>query len=118
MSELVAVSSAGLPVEVERPVRHALVIATIGAVSWLAASVAFLVEDSVLHRVKVDVRDNRRARRRTRCAVSAPDLPGAQCLTLLHLNLTFHSMFHIEQSERWAWTTSWSRTSSGDRGSG
>jgi len=83
VSELVAVSSAGLPVEVERPVRHALVIATIGAVSWLAASVAFLVEDSVLHRVKVDVRDNRRARRRTRCAVSAPDLPGAQCLTLL-----------------------------------
>ncbi len=63
VSELVAVSSAGLPAEVERPVRHALVIATIGAVSWLAASVAFLIEDSVLHRVKVDVRDNRRARR-------------------------------------------------------
>ncbi|WP_149751850.1 mechanosensitive ion channel family protein [Nocardioides antri] len=62
-SELAAVGSAGLPLDVQRPVRHALVIATIGAVSWLVASVAFLVEDGVLRRVKVDVRDNRRARR-------------------------------------------------------
>lgn len=63
VSELTAVGSAGLSPDVEQPLRHALVIATIGAVSWLAATIAFLVEDSVLHRVKVDVRDNRRARR-------------------------------------------------------
>lgn len=63
MSELIAVRSAGLPPGVEQPLRHVLVIVTIGAVSWLVATVAFLVEDSVLHRVKVDVRDNRRARR-------------------------------------------------------
>ncbi|WP_322936977.1 mechanosensitive ion channel family protein [Nocardioides bizhenqiangii] len=63
VSELIAIGPAGLPADVEQPVRHALVIATIGAVSWLAATTAFLVEDSVMHRVKVDVRDNRRARR-------------------------------------------------------
>ena len=63
VSELSALHSAGLPAGVEQNVRHALVIATIGAVSWLIASVAFLIEDSVLRRVKVDVRDNRRARR-------------------------------------------------------
>lgn len=62
-SELAAVGSAGLPPELAAPLRHGLVIATIGAVSWLAATVAFLVEDSVLRRVRLDVRDNRRARR-------------------------------------------------------
>jgi hypothetical protein len=41
VSDLVAVGSAGLSADVERPLRHALVIATIGAVSWLAATVAF-----------------------------------------------------------------------------
>lgn len=62
-AELSAVAGAGLPHRVELPVRHALVIATIGAVSWLVAKALFLVEDSVLHRVRLDVRDNRRARR-------------------------------------------------------
>lgn len=61
--ELAAVRSAGLPAEVLGPLRHALVLATIGALSWLVASAAFLVEDTVMRRVKVDVRDNRRARR-------------------------------------------------------
>jgi small-conductance mechanosensitive channel len=60
---LSAVPNAGLSYGVERPLRHALVIATIGAVSWLVASVAFLVEDGVMNRVRIDVRDNRRARR-------------------------------------------------------
>ncbi|MEZ0579496.1 mechanosensitive ion channel family protein [Nocardioides sp. MH1] len=63
VGELSAVRSAGLPAEVERPLGHLLVIATIGAVSWLVASIAFLVEDGVMHHVDVDVRDNRRARR-------------------------------------------------------
>ena len=60
---LSAVPMAGLSSGVERPLRHALVIATIGAVSWLVAGIAFLVEDSVMNRVRLDVRDNRRARR-------------------------------------------------------
>ena len=63
VSELSAVRSADLPPDVERPLAHLLVIATIGAISWLVASVAFLIEDSVLHRIDIDVRDNRRARR-------------------------------------------------------
>lgn len=63
VGELVAVSGADLPEDVEGPVRHALVVATIAAVSWLAARVVFLAEDTVLNRVRVDVRDNRRARR-------------------------------------------------------
>ncbi|HWJ83588.1 MAG TPA: mechanosensitive ion channel domain-containing protein [Nocardioides sp.] len=61
--ELGAISSAGLPGGLERNLHHGLVIATIGAVSWLVASIAFLVEDGVLNRVRLDVRDNRRARR-------------------------------------------------------
>ena len=63
VSELSAVASAGLPPGPAHTLRHTFVIATIGALTWLAASVAFLIEDSVLNRVKVDVRDNRRARR-------------------------------------------------------
>ncbi|MFL6061645.1 MAG: hypothetical protein ACJ72E_10460, partial [Marmoricola sp.] len=35
VAELAAVGGAGLPGGVERPVRHALVIATIASVSWL-----------------------------------------------------------------------------------
>ncbi|MFL6022724.1 MAG: hypothetical protein ACJ72O_05230, partial [Marmoricola sp.] len=62
-AELSAVAGAGLPRRVELPVRHALVITTIGAVSWLVAKALFLVEDSVLNRVRLDVRDKRRARR-------------------------------------------------------
>ena len=61
--ELGALASARLPDEVERSLHHALVVATIGAVSWLVATIAFLVEDAVLNRVRLDVRDNRRARR-------------------------------------------------------
>jgi small-conductance mechanosensitive channel len=68
--ELSAITGAGLSDRLERPVRHALVILTIGAVSWLVAQVLFLVEDSVVQRVRVDVRDNRRARRvRTQLSV-------------------------------------------------
>ncbi|MET3962424.1 small-conductance mechanosensitive channel [Marmoricola sp. OAE513] len=63
VGELAALSAAGLPREAEGPLRHALVIVTIASVSWLAAKVLFLVEDTVLSRVKVDVEDNRRARR-------------------------------------------------------
>ena len=62
-AELSAVAGAGLPDRVEQPLRHGLVILTIGAVSWLVAKVIFVVEDLVLNRVRVDVRDNRRARR-------------------------------------------------------
>jgi small-conductance mechanosensitive channel len=68
--ELSALSGAGLSDRVEEPLRHGLVILTIGAVSWLAAKVLFMVEDTVLQRVRVDVRDNRRARRvRTQLSV-------------------------------------------------
>jgi small-conductance mechanosensitive channel len=63
VGELTAIRSAGLPADVQGPLRHLLVILTIGAVSWLVATVAFLVEDTVLRRVRMDVRDNRRARR-------------------------------------------------------
>lgn len=62
-AELAALAGADLPDRVEPPVRHALVIATIASVSWLVAQVLFVVEDTVLRRVRVDVRDNRRARR-------------------------------------------------------
>lgn len=61
--ELVAVRHAGLPGEVAGPLRHLFVLATIASVSWLIGQVLFLVEDGVLRRVRVDVRDNRRARR-------------------------------------------------------
>ncbi|MFL6108572.1 MAG: mechanosensitive ion channel family protein [Marmoricola sp.] len=69
-AELSSVSGAGLADSVERGLRHGLVILTIGAVSWLVAKVLFVVEDTVLRRVRVDVRDNRRARRvRTQLSV-------------------------------------------------
>ena len=57
--ELVAVRHAGLPDDVTGPVRHLFVLATIASVSWLIGQVLFLIEDSVLRRVRVDVRDNR-----------------------------------------------------------
>lgn len=68
--ELVAVPHAGLTPEVTGPLRHALVLATIASVSWLVGQTLFLIEDGVLDRVRIDMRDNRRARRmRTQIAV-------------------------------------------------
>ncbi len=45
------------------PVRHVLDLVLIGAVAWLAVSLAFVVEDAALQRVSIAGPDNRRARR-------------------------------------------------------
>lgn len=42
---------------------HGLVIALIVAVTWLIGTLAFVVEDAALSRYRVDVKDNRHARR-------------------------------------------------------
>jgi small-conductance mechanosensitive channel len=47
----------------QRPVEHILFIALIGAVAWLVAALSFVVEDAAVLRYRVDVRDNRHARR-------------------------------------------------------
>ncbi|MGW0230354.1 mechanosensitive ion channel family protein [Actinopolymorpha singaporensis] len=60
---LAAQPSAGLRGEPAGGVRHLLVVTTIAAVSWLATAVLFLVEDAALRHVRVDVTDNRRARK-------------------------------------------------------
>jgi len=44
-------------------VGHVLVIALIVAVTWLIGTLAFVVEDAALSRYRVDVKDNRHARR-------------------------------------------------------
>lgn len=45
------------------PVGHGLLIALILAIAWLAAALLFVIEDAVLTRFDVTVRDNARARR-------------------------------------------------------
>ncbi|HEY0216040.1 MAG TPA: mechanosensitive ion channel domain-containing protein [Cellulomonas sp.] len=42
---------------------HVLLIALIGAATWLVGTLAFVVEDVALSRYRVDVKDNRHARR-------------------------------------------------------
>jgi small-conductance mechanosensitive channel len=42
---------------------HLLVVACIASVSWLLTKLLFIVEDTALQHVRVDVRDNRRARK-------------------------------------------------------
>ncbi|WP_261382509.1 mechanosensitive ion channel family protein [Arthrobacter sp. UKPF54-2] len=49
--------------EWRRNVDHVLVIALIGSVAWLAIAVLLIIETLVLTRYRVDVADNRRARR-------------------------------------------------------
>ncbi|XAS64768.1 mechanosensitive ion channel family protein [Pseudarthrobacter sp. So.54] len=46
-----------------RTVDHALQIALIGSIAWLAIAVVLIIETMVLTRYRVDVADNRRARR-------------------------------------------------------
>ncbi|MET9022594.1 mechanosensitive ion channel domain-containing protein [Actinopolymorpha sp. NPDC004070] len=60
---LAAQPSAGLRGQLDDDVRHLLVIITIAAVSWLATAVLFLAEDAALRHIRVDVTDNRRARK-------------------------------------------------------
>ncbi|BCW66000.1 mechanosensitive ion channel protein MscS [Arthrobacter sp. NicSoilB4] len=49
--------------EWRRNVDHALQIALIGSIAWLAIAVLLIIETMVLTRYRVDVADNRRARR-------------------------------------------------------
>jgi len=49
--------------EWRRNLDHGLVIALIGSVAWLAIAVLLIIETMVLTRYRVDVADNRRARR-------------------------------------------------------
>jgi small-conductance mechanosensitive channel len=42
---------------------HVLLIAVIGTATWLVGALAFVVEDAALSRYRVDVKDNRHARR-------------------------------------------------------
>ncbi|MFD2077642.1 Small-conductance mechanosensitive channel [Actinopolymorpha cephalotaxi] len=60
---LAAQPSAGLHGELANGVRHLLVVLTIAAVSWLVTAVLFLAEDAALRHIRVDVTDNRRARK-------------------------------------------------------
>lgn len=49
--------------DTDRAVRHVLSLALIAAGAWLFVKLTFVVEDAALLRVRVDVSDNRRARR-------------------------------------------------------
>ncbi len=51
------------PADWRTAVLHVLLIAFIGALAWLLGSLAFVLEDAALARYRVDVADNRHARR-------------------------------------------------------
>jgi hypothetical protein len=51
------------PADWTRTVEHVLLIALIIAVAWLVGSLAFVLEDAALQRYRIDVADNRHARR-------------------------------------------------------
>ncbi len=63
-SLLAAVHSVGLADGAQEPVRRLLLVATVCAIAWLVTRVAFVAEEVTFGRLDVDVRDNRRARRR------------------------------------------------------
>lgn len=60
---LAALPGAGIREPYAATIRHVLAVAAIAVVSWLLATVLFLAEDLALTRVRVDVVDNRRARK-------------------------------------------------------
>ena len=51
------------PADWTRTVEHVLLIALIITVAWLIGSLAFVLEDAALQRYRIDVADNRHARR-------------------------------------------------------
>jgi len=59
----VAVSDADWETGWMRAIGHVLLIALIAASTWLVGTLAFVVEDVALSRYRVDVKDNRHARR-------------------------------------------------------
>jgi small-conductance mechanosensitive channel len=60
---LSALPGAGIADPHEDVLRHALVVACIMSVSWLLTKLLFMAEDAALQHVRVDVADNRRARK-------------------------------------------------------
>lgn len=59
----ISVSDADWETAWMRAVGHVLLIALIAAATWLVGTLAFVVEDLALQRYRVDVKDNRHARR-------------------------------------------------------
>lgn len=60
---LLALPATRVPDRVAHPLGHVFSIATIASVAWLLVKLLFVAEDSAMERLRVDVRDNRRARR-------------------------------------------------------
>jgi hypothetical protein len=66
----VALSTIGLNGSTLAALRHVTTLAVIGAAAWLVTSVLFVVQDLAFAHTRVDVSDNRRARRvRTQIAI-------------------------------------------------
>lgn len=59
----ISVSDADWETAWMRAIGHVLLIALIAAATWLVGTLAFVVEDLALQRYRVDVKDNRHARR-------------------------------------------------------
>ncbi|MCG7286171.1 mechanosensitive ion channel family protein, partial [Cellulomonas sp. ACRRI] len=59
----ISVSDADWETSWMRAIGHVLLIALIAAATWLVGTLAFVVEDLALSRYRVDVKDNRHARR-------------------------------------------------------
>ncbi len=59
----ISVSDADWETSWMRAIGHVLLIALIAAATWLVGTLAFVVEDLALQRYRVDVKDNRHARR-------------------------------------------------------
>ena len=57
------VKAAAGPGRWRAPVLHAIAVLLIGAVAWLVAALSFVVEDAAVAQFRVDVKDNRHARR-------------------------------------------------------
>lgn len=60
---LLALPATRLPDRVAQPLGHVFSITTIASVAWLLVKLLFVAEDTAMVRLRVDVRDNRRARR-------------------------------------------------------
>jgi len=60
---LAASPTAALPKEATHALAHALLVALIGAIAWLAIALLYVIEDFLAIRFRIDIPDNLRARR-------------------------------------------------------
>lgn len=58
----IVMPSLKIPAAIDDPIRHVIGILLIAAVAWLVISLTHVIEDVIVHRFRIDVRDNLKAR--------------------------------------------------------